>query len=203
MSSAWIPKSSDEEHCNYNEAMGFEMEPYLYSYTEKDVALYALGVGVAMENPTVSSELKFVYENHVDFAPLPSFAVLPPFQCISQVVSVPGLVFNPMKLLHGEAYVEIKRPLATSGTLRNEGKIIGIYDKKKAASVVLEVRSFNENNEEVLYNRYVQFIVFLHFLSPSFVDRSSPSFYYNSSVSIFYYDYVSHPLITGFFSSPY
>lgn len=156
MSSAWIPKSNDEEYCNYKIAMGFEMEPYSYTYTERDVALYALGVGVAIDNATCPGELKFVYENHPDFAPLPSFGVLPPFQCISEVVSVPGLVFNPMKLLHGEAYLEIKKPLAASGTLRNEGKIVGIYDKKKAALVVLEVRSYNEQNEEVLLNRYEQ-----------------------------------------------
>ena len=41
-----------------------------WTYTEKDVILYALSVGCTWD------EAKFVYENNEDFAPLPTFGVL-------------------------------------------------------------------------------------------------------------------------------
>uniref|UniRef100_A0A0A9YW71 Peroxisomal multifunctional enzyme type 2 n=1 Tax=Lygus hesperus TaxID=30085 RepID=A0A0A9YW71_LYGHE len=63
-----------------------------------------------------------------------------------------------MKLLHGEAYVEIHKPLPTCGSLKNVSKILDIYDKKKAACVLLEVRSYDDNDELVLYNRSTLFI---------------------------------------------
>lgn len=148
------PKDSDE-YCNVKEAIRYEQDISKYTYDEKDIILYALGVGAGQQDPTDPDELQYIYENDANFTVLPSFGVIPPFYSISQVVSVPGLVFNPMKLLHGEAYVEIHKPLTTTGSLRNHSRILDIYDKKKAACVLLEVRSYNENDELVLYNRCV------------------------------------------------
>ena len=41
-----------------------------WTYTEKDVILYALSLGCGW------SQSRFVYENAADFAPLPTFGVL-------------------------------------------------------------------------------------------------------------------------------
>jgi hypothetical protein len=46
---------------DYEKAMAFQMEPISHEYTERDVALYALGIGAASD-PLDQSELKFVYE---------------------------------------------------------------------------------------------------------------------------------------------
>lgn len=45
-----------------------------FEFNSKDLILYALGVGASVKNPT---ELKFLYENHIDFSPLPSYFVMP------------------------------------------------------------------------------------------------------------------------------
>lgn len=44
---------------------------YTHEYSERDLALYALGLGCGV------ADLPFVYECHPDFAALPTFAVIP------------------------------------------------------------------------------------------------------------------------------
>lgn len=44
---------------------------YTHEYTERDLALYALGLGCGV------NDLKYVYECHQAFAALPTFAVIP------------------------------------------------------------------------------------------------------------------------------
>ena len=45
-----------------------------YTYTERDVILYNLGIGAT------AKELRWTYENHEEFAALPTFGVIPQFQ---------------------------------------------------------------------------------------------------------------------------
>jgi hypothetical protein len=45
-----------------------------YSYTERDVILYNLGIGATAQ------ELKWTYEGHDEFAALPTFGVIPQFK---------------------------------------------------------------------------------------------------------------------------
>ena len=48
----------------------------------------------------------------------------------------PGLKFNPMMLLHGEQYLRLSGgSLASSGTVTNNAKISGVYDKGKVNCV--------------------------------------------------------------------
>ena len=138
-------------------AMGYNFKPEVYSYTERDVSLYALSVGAAAD-PLDPNELKFVYEASRDFAPLPTFVVTFPFSLLWQVASVPGLTFNPMLLLHGEHYLELKRPLATAAAVTNQARISQIYDKGKGALVIVDIHSVDENGQEVAFNQAFLFI---------------------------------------------
>lgn len=45
-----------------------------FSYGCRDIALYNLGIGVSVSDP---DDLKFLYEQNADFAPLPSFFIQP------------------------------------------------------------------------------------------------------------------------------
>lgn len=45
-----------------------------FNYTARDLILYALGIGVSTDN---EDNLRYLYENHPDFAAYPTFAVLP------------------------------------------------------------------------------------------------------------------------------
>ena len=51
--------------------MSKRLGSYTHEYTERDLALYALGLGCGV------GDLKFVYECHEAFAALPTFGVIP------------------------------------------------------------------------------------------------------------------------------
>ncbi|MCB8943468.1 MAG: SDR family NAD(P)-dependent oxidoreductase [Ardenticatenaceae bacterium] len=150
--------SPRNEFVDVAKAMSYQFTPEVYSYTERDVSLYALSVGAA-KDPLDAQELQFVYElNGAGFHALPTFGVTFPFVVLGQIMSVPGLKFNPMMLLHGEQYMELKRPLPTSGTFTQKAKISQIYDKGKGALIITDISSVDEHGEEVVFNQSSVFI---------------------------------------------
>jgi len=112
-----------------------------FTYTHRDVILYALGIGASLSQSN-TTELKFLYEGHDDFSAIPSYAVIPAQSSVMTdifVGGIPGLKgFSLAQALHGEQYVELKRPLPTSGTLYSEGKITDVVDKKSGALILID-----------------------------------------------------------------
>ncbi|MCA9951013.1 MAG: SCP2 sterol-binding domain-containing protein, partial [Anaerolineales bacterium] len=151
------PKTGNE-YVDLDKALGYELAPRDMVYTEKDLSLYALSIGAAAD-PLDPSELKFTYElNQSGFAAFPTFGVTFPFTILDQIGSVPGLKFNPMMLLHGEQYLELKRPLPLTATITTNAKIAQIYDKGSGALVYVDVVSSDEKGAEVAFNRVSLFI---------------------------------------------
>lgn len=143
-----------------DQILNYEFEPLQFGYTERDVSLYALGVG-APADPLDQRELQFVYElSGEGFKVLPTFAVLFPSRMIDVLLtgSLPGLPFNPMMLLHGEQYLEIKKPLPTSGVITCRPKISNVYDKGSGALVITDVPCYDESGEIMAFNQSAMFI---------------------------------------------
>ncbi len=141
-------------------AIGFQFPPTEFAYTEREASLYALAVGTARD-PLDPQDLQFVYENHADgFKVLPTFAVIFPFEAATQLATtkIPGLIFNPMMILQGEHYLELKRPIPTRCRLTNHVKISNIYDKGKGALVLIDANSVDENGQEIVFNQYSVFL---------------------------------------------
>ena len=103
-----------------------KFEPLVASYTDRDVMLYALSLGVC-DDPLDKDELRFVYEK--DLVVLPS---------ITAVLCHPGawitnekFAVNYVRLLHGEQRAEYYRPLPPEGELRAEYAVRAVVDKGK------------------------------------------------------------------------
>ncbi|MDB4934542.1 MAG: Oxidoreductase, short chain dehydrogenase/reductase family [Labilithrix sp.] len=149
------------EFIDVDTALGYEFPPQKSQYDEKDLALYALGVG-AGQNPTDDSELQYVYENAPSFRALPSFAVVPAlamvFDAAKRGETAPGMNYGFDRILHGEQYTEVLRPLPTSAKLTHKAKIKEIWDKGKGAVVVMAIKTTDEDGNELFYNELSTFV---------------------------------------------
>jgi len=132
------------------------------AYDERDVALYALGVGAA-ENPLDPKDLSLVYEMSGEgFHTLPTFAVIPAMRVIFEQFKkgqkAPGLNYGFERILHGEQYTEVKRPLPPSAKLSHKIRVKDIFDKGKNAVVVTAITTTDENGNELCYNEVSSFV---------------------------------------------
>lgn len=126
-----------------------------FSYDEKDVILYNLGIGAKR------TELPFVYENNDNFQVIPSFGVIVPFGAVPPFSFSDILPnFSPMMLLHGEQYLEIKQfPIPTEATLVTTVGLVDVVDKGNAGIVVQKMTTVDKNTgKEVFYNESTVFV---------------------------------------------
>lgn len=123
-------------------AVGKELPETTFEYTERDVMLYALGVGATAD------ELSFVYEKNLQT--LPTFGVIPAFPSLGGIGKY--MEFNPMMLLHGEQSITLNGPIPTSGKLTTGGRITGIYDKGSGALVSISVDTKDESGNVLFTN---------------------------------------------------
>jgi acyl dehydratase len=114
------------------EAVGTVGEAYEASWTSKDALLYAVGVGAGTD------ELVFTTENTngVEQRVLPTFAVVVGWGAGSAMRNIG--TFNPALLVHGQQAITAHKPLPVNGSASLQGKVVGMYDKGKAAVVVTE-----------------------------------------------------------------
>ena len=124
-------------------------------YGPDDVILYHLGVGAGVP-PTGPGELEYTYEKKLKV--LPSFPTVARAGGAGRLTEVPGLGFNPALLLHGEQDVELHKPLPPQCRLRGSGRIADVYDKGKAALLILESTVQDEQGEPLYTNRTSLFL---------------------------------------------
>ena len=116
------------------------------SWTASDAMLYALAVGAGQADP--AAELQFTTENSDGL----TLQVLPSFANMLGFGGGFGLVgeFDLSAVLHGEQAFELHKPLPAAGTARTVPTLAGIYDKGKAAVVVVEATSTDAVTGELL-----------------------------------------------------
>lgn len=153
--------SSDPEHSSDEvsplSAVGYTSKPVPFSYNFKDLIIYALGVGVSTKD---KHGLRYLYENDEMFSALPTFGVIPAMSGLEDLVSgnIPGLDFHLANVLHGEQYMEILKPIPTSGRLENIFRIQDVLDKGSGMVLLIEVETRDENNELLMRNQNSIFV---------------------------------------------
>lgn len=128
-----------------------------FTYGDKDVMLYALGIGLGAD-PLDEKELPFVYERGLKVVPTAATVLasaggggrasrpapeMPAGYRPSQI--------NYLMVVHGEQKVELHKPLPSTGAFTAEGRTVGAWDKgkDKGAVIVNETVWTDEAGEKV------------------------------------------------------
>ncbi|XP_071397450.1 peroxisomal multifunctional enzyme type 2 isoform X3 [Centroberyx affinis] len=140
-----------------NPAVGQKLPETTFSFSHTQCILYALGVGMSTKDP---DHLRFLYEGHEDFSCLPTFGVIPSQAAMMDggLASAPGLNIDFTQVLHGEQYLELYKPLPTSGNLTSQATIADVVDKGSGAVILLDVNTYS-GEELVCYNQWSVFVV--------------------------------------------
>ena len=141
------------------QAIGQEIAQTSYNYSQRDVILYALGVG-APADPHDPDELKFVNERSHDFQVLPTFAVIFAMDLFERVLSgdIAGIRYNPMMMVHGEHELDVIKALPPSATVTSQCKIADIWDKGSGLLMIVEVKSCDDRGDLLARARTSMFI---------------------------------------------
>lgn len=143
---------ADSSRFDFERVLAHKFPEKIYTYTERDVVIYALGVGACGRDPVDTDELKYAYhESGPQFIQvLPTFASLFSLGYVTDGSGVPGLPYDKRLLLHGQQYIEIYKPLPPKASLQNEVTLAGLHDKGKAAILELETKSYDKESGELL-----------------------------------------------------
>ncbi|XP_043441987.1 peroxisomal multifunctional enzyme type 2 isoform X1 [Prionailurus viverrinus] len=138
-------------------AIGYKFPPFSSAYTELETIMYALGVGASVKEP---KDMKFIYEGSSDFSCLPTFGVIVAQKPLvgGGLGEVPELPVSLEKVLHGEQYLELYKPLPRSGNLKCEAVIADVLDKGSGLVILMDVYSYFEK-ELICYNQFSLFLV--------------------------------------------
>lgn len=91
-----------------------------------------------------SVDLKFLYENHPEFSPLPTYFIMPALMLSMTSSLVASAIkhteFDLSQVLHGEQYLEVFDELPTEGELTTTASILDVTDKRSGAVVVADCK---------------------------------------------------------------
>ncbi|TNE58375.1 MAG: 3-alpha,7-alpha,12-alpha-trihydroxy-5-beta-cholest-24-enoyl-CoA hydratase [Alphaproteobacteria bacterium] len=118
---------------DYQKALAMKSEGVESQYTDKDVMLYALGVGMGRD-PMDLEELRYTYEK--DLKTVPTMATV----IQRGGVALRDLGLNFVMLVHGEQRLTVHKPLPAAAEIVSAGRIVDVIDKgkDKGALVLME-----------------------------------------------------------------
>lgn len=130
---------------DYNKLINWKFEDVVHSYSERDVILYALGLGLGRD-PLNRSELKYVYERGL--VPIPTMAVT--LSTLGMWVKNPDTGITWSKVVHSAQESIFFNPLPTSGTVIGKARISEIHDRgpEKGAKIMVERSIYDSHNNE-------------------------------------------------------
>lgn len=129
---------------------------WTFTYGDKDVMLYALGIGLGAD-PMNRAELPFVYERELKVVPTAATVLSSAGAAIRKRDEAPPREgwresdINFLMVVHGEQKVELHKPLPDYGTFTAEQRVVGAFDKGpgKGAVVINETTWTDQKGEKV------------------------------------------------------
>jgi acyl dehydratase len=118
----------------YEELMALKNLGQKYSYSDREVMLYAYGIGLGAD-PMDEKELAFVNEGTLTPRPL---KVVPTFASVAAWGSGPGdMKINRLMVVDGERDITFHRPLPTAANILADSTVLDVFDKGKDKGAVI------------------------------------------------------------------
>jgi acyl dehydratase len=133
---------------NYDELMALKNLDQRYSYGDREVMLYAYGIGMGAD-PMDEEELAFVNEATAIARPL---KVVPTFASVAAWGASPGeMNLNRVMVVDGERDITFHRPLPVAEKLLVDSRVLAVFDKGKDKGAVIRHQTVlkNEKGEEL------------------------------------------------------
>ncbi|MBM4330102.1 MAG: hypothetical protein FJ117_02560 [Deltaproteobacteria bacterium] len=132
------------------ENVGKVWGPYEFTYSERDLIIYALGIGFTRE------DLEYVYEGSKYFKAFPSYGVILPSNAGAQAFL--STKANFAMVVHGEQALEVHNPIPRSATVSTTAVIEGIYDKGSGAAIVMRHETKDKSGNPLCTNWSTAFV---------------------------------------------
>ena len=130
---------------NYEQLMMLSAEGSRSNYGDRDTILYALGVGMGRD-PLNENELAYVYEKGGVLKTIPTMATL--LSQDERLIKESGAEYS--KVVHGEQYLTLHRPLAPADEIITDSRISKAYDKGagKGALIYIENKLYSAKDNQ-------------------------------------------------------
>ena len=132
------------------ETIGKVWGPYDFTYQERDLIIYALGIGFTRE------DLEHVYEGSKDFKAFSTYGVIIPSN--AGVEAFLSTKANFAMVVHGEQSLAIHQALPRSATVSTTAVIEGIYDKGSGALIVIRFDTRDKGGNPLCTNWMSAFV---------------------------------------------
>jgi 3-hydroxyacyl-CoA dehydrogenase/3a,7a,12a-trihydroxy-5b-cholest-24-enoyl-CoA hydratase len=111
------------------DSVGKTWGPYEFSYSERDLIIYALGIGFTKDN------LEYVYEGSKEFKAFPTYGVILPSNAGAEAFL--STKANFAMVVHGEQSLQVHNPLPKGGAVQTTTTLDGVYDKGSGGLIVM------------------------------------------------------------------